>query len=244
MATHDDQPAVGDMLSALLAGAPTFVHDSLRAARERRAEGGERAREREPERTQETPEEAAERRERARAHRLAQWDARRPLMYRQAALSDLHPEHQHQGTIRKWLASQHRTLVMHSQRAGTGKTHAAYAVGNVAVGNGLWTVAYTAADLNAALRPDGEPGAWEAAAGCDVLVLDDLGREHDSGWTQEQLHRLLDTRAREHRRTVVTTNLTGQALMERYGDPVVDRLVDDAVIVEFTGESRRRVAPW
>lgn len=240
MATNDEQPGVGDLMSALLAGAPAFVQESLRAARAHR---GERERT-QPEPPVETPEEASERRARAHAHRQSQWDARRPLMFRDAAVNDLHPEHQHRALVAGWLGGEHRTLVLHSQRSGTGKTHAAYAVGNAAVDAGLWVVASTAADLIAGWRPFGLTETADAAL-CDVLILDDLGREYDaSGWPQEQVHRLLDLRARERRRTVVTTNLTGTDLLDRYGDPVVDRLVDDAVIVEFTGQSRRRPAPW
>lgn len=193
----------------------------------------------------ESAEEARARRAVASAHRRAQWDARCPAMYRGARVDDLLAEEQHRERLRRWLvAGEARTLVLRSQDPGLGKTHAAYALGHVAVSQGLWTLAYTVADLNAALRPDGEPGAWEAATGCDLLILDDLGREHDTGWTQEQLHRLLDARGREHKRTIVTTNLSGDQMVDRYGWPLIDRLQDGAWVLAFTGESRRRQAPW
>ena len=41
--------------------------------------------------------------------------------------------------------------------------------------------------------------------GCDLLVLDDLGAEHLTGWARERLFRILNER--QARPTVLTSNL-------------------------------------
>jgi DNA replication protein DnaC len=245
MTEPEPTPTAGDAVLDVLNGSLANMPVDVRArARSRRGSGErERARERTPERDRETPEQAAERRERARAHRRAQWEARCPAMYASASVDEL-TEHQHPGELRRWLDAGHRHLVLHSGRSSTGKTHAAYALGHAAVSAGQWALAWTLADLLADLRPHGLSETDDVAR-CDLLILDDVGREHDStGWPQEQLHRLLDVRGREHRRTIVTTNLTGEQMYDRYGEPVVDRLSHDMVVLKFTGPSLRRPAPW
>lgn len=209
-----------------------------------------------------TPAQVAEQVRRVQSvNRRSRWERRLPARYRDVTLTDLTPE-QDQGRVGQWL--DHRSLVLLlAGHPGTGKTHAAYAVGNAAVyrDDPLWAVAYTAADLNAALRPGGEREAYREASECGLLILDDLGREQVTEWTIEQLHRVLDVRNRERRRTVVTTNLpyddrgfswdrapAGSPpppnLLGRYGSPLLDRLMDDAAVVALRGESRRAPAPW
>jgi DNA replication protein DnaC len=188
----------------------------------------------------ETPAEAAARKR----DRALAWRNRLPAMYADATLDSL-DECQQPARLRAWHESTHRNLVLRSETVGNGKTYAAYALGTAACDAGQWAVAWSMADLNAALRPtEGEPQAWRVATACDVLVIDDLGREKMTDWTLEQLLRLLDLRGREHRRTIVTTNLAGELVAERYGAPVVSRIVDDAWVIEFTGQMRRAPAPW
>ena len=57
-------------------------------------------------------------------------------------------------------------------------------------------------------------------------VLDDLGQEKDSDWVQESLMLLLDMRYESTMATVITTNLDGQGIRERYGSALYDRLMD------------------
>lgn len=198
----------------------------------------------------EDPEEAAERRERAVRHRLNAWLRRLPKKYAEASCGDLEPEQDPDGQVARWLASGHQTLLLASEKPGLGKTHAAYAVGNEAAKSlGLWTEGWSAMDLLGALRPnprdpDGPGNTLDHVVECDLLILDDLGRENATAWAQEQLHYVLDARLREERRTIITTNLTAPEMGERYGYPMLDRIIDDAVIVKVTGESRRRQAAW
>lgn len=115
-------------------------------------------------------------------------------------------------------------------------TYAAYALGNAYVGSGGNAVAWSLADLNAALRPDGDDTAYDRVTSVALLVLDDVGREQVSAWTLEQLQRILDHRNREGLRTVFTTNLDRAGLTERYGEPIVARMLDDCQVIRVNGE--------
>jgi DNA replication protein DnaC len=193
----------------------------------------------------ETPEEKRARVADALAARGRKWEARVPSKFRDSRLDRLRPE-QHPDKVRAWLASDSPTLVLASGITGNGKTDAAYALGWAVHEAGQWASAWTMADLNAALRPSGEhePDAWHTVTTCDLLIIDDLGTERRTDWTGEQLHRLFDTRGRERRRTVVTTNLTSAEVEERYDSRVADRLLDDSMAIRFTGQSMRKPRAW
>ena len=203
-----------------------------------------------PMRMRETDSERAEREAMSRKHRADRYARRLPKRYARAALTDLHPTEQDpDGRVSGWLASGHLTLLLASKQPGLGKTHAAYAVGSQAVREGLTVEAYAAMELLSALRPNMRDTAapdkvLDDVVTCDVLVLDDLGRERITDWAQEQIHHVLNVRLASHLRTVVTTNLSSEEVGQRYGSPLLDRILDDAVVVKVTGTSRRKVAEW
>lgn len=198
-----------------------------------------------PFRLGESPDEAQARAQARAASRGRIWSQCVPARFADASVADLTEDQNPRGAVSGWLDSDSRMLVLRSEAPGVGKTHAAYAVANAAVAAGVWAWAWSAIDLNDALRPgEHTEHARITAYECDLLVLDDLGREQVSGWTIERLHGLLDARWRNAGRTIITTNLSGQQFTERYGDPVLDRIIDDARIVTVTGVTRRKQAPW
>lgn len=60
----------------------------------------------------------------------------------------------------------------------------------------------------------------------DVLVVDDLGKEQPTDWVRTRLFVLLNDRYNAQRRTIITTNLSEQALKERIGEAAVSRIED------------------
>lgn len=193
----------------------------------------------------ETDAEGGARRAVAQERRSAAWVKGVPRKYRDARLDALKPD-QHPDRLRAWLASDSEVLVLASPTVGNGKTYAAYAVGWAAHEAGQWVCARTAADLMAALRPSGdyEPEIWHTVTMCHLLIIDDLGQDRLTDWTREQLHRLINERNAEGRRTIVTTNKGPADIEAIYGAAIADRLVDEATPIRFTGESRRRPTEW
>jgi len=181
------------------------------------------------------------------ANRAAAYLRRRPSRYATASYDTLRPDQDPGGRIRRWWDHGPRALLL-AGPSRTGKTTAAYAIANDVHTRGTWVMAWTAADLSAALKPDsGAPLTYDYATTCDLLILDDLGRERVTDWWLEQLQRIVDHRCANGRRLVVTTNsgpsadAAYDALVQRYGHPVVERLIDDGGVVVLDGPAVRQV---
>lgn len=181
------------------------------------------------------------------ANRNRAYARQRPTKYATASYDTLTEHQAHNGKIARWWTSGPRALML-AGPARTGKTTAAYAIANDAHNQGMWTVVHTAADLSAALKPDsGQPLAYQYATECQLLLVDDLGRERVTDWWLEQFQRIVDARCSNGRRMVTTTNHGADAteaydeLSERYGYPLVERLIDDGAVLVFDGPATRHV---
>ncbi|MEU8158013.1 ATP-binding protein [Micromonospora sp. NPDC048986] len=134
-----------------------------------------------------------------------------------------------------------------SGNTGTGKTHLAYGVLRHLVGiaaranrNYRWLVV-THPDLNAMLRPKPDEShtyALDRYLEVDFLILDDVGAGKGSGFTEENITRLVDYRWSNRLATVYTTNLDADSLEPIVGERVLSRLAD-ATLVELDGPDRR-----
>jgi DNA replication protein DnaC len=77
----------------------------------------------------------------------------------------------------------------------------------------------------------------EDARSCPVLLLDDLGSEKRSPWTDEQMYRLLNHRYNEGLPTVVASNV----LLEELEPRIASRMQDSSLaqVVLLAGEDQR-----
>jgi DNA replication protein DnaC len=83
----------------------------------------------------------------------------------------------------------------------------------------------------------------EQVLACRMLVLDDLGSEHerDREWMVLALRELLESR--QSLRTLITTNLSRSALSHAYGDERIASRLERVVWVADPGPDRRRAKP-
>lgn len=181
---------------------------------------------------------------------LTRWTTAAPYRYRQATAE--HP------VIQAWsdrAAGDIRDagfLVLHGG-IGTGKTHAAYgALRRIAEAGPkrFEMIATTAPDLYGLLRPGGSDKGSEhelkRLCRIPLLLLDDLGTEKLSEFTEETTTRIVNYRYNESLPLLITTNLpikTGTPtpdLVTRLGDRLASRLAQTATIVGFDGPDLRR----
>lgn len=131
---------------------------------------------------------------------------------------------------------------------GTGKTHQALGIPAAVAQRGypasykfLRVVDYLDKQQNAPF--DTKEELYEQARDTRLLILDDLLAGTEYKRSLSDLYRLLDARFTDERPTVITCNVSGEALKEAVGDRLFDRLREDADGVKMTGNSRRSFRP-
>ena len=117
--------------------------------------------------------------------------------------------------------------------AGLGKTHAALAIAGIVLEKDFDVIYVSSPDFFSkleALHFGADPGGedetlLQTAAGADLLILDDLGTEFNSNFFLSTLYSLLNNRLGAHLPTIVTTNITDGALLEKlYTEKISSRL--------------------
>jgi DNA replication protein DnaC len=130
---------------------------------------------------------------------------------------------------------------------GTGKTHLLAAIANVLMHTTAAPLYVVVPDWLAYLRDGYDAGERETerytermqqAKTIPVLLLDDLGAEKRTVWTDEQLYRLLNSRYDEALPTVVSSNL----LPDQHQERIASRLQDTelAEVITLGGADYRR----
>lgn len=188
------------------------------------------------------------------ANRHASYLRTRNPRYADRSFANLKPQQRMNGLVENWLDSPTApsTLVMlGNSRAG--KTGAAYSIDNEANNRGLWVEVLTAHEVGEQLRAD-KTAVWQRVTNCDVLHLDDLGRERVTDWWRDFLQELVNFRhgvGAIGKRMIVTANTSPdrkkayEELLDRYGDPIVERLMDHAGVLMFDGPPiRTMVTSW
>lgn len=74
---------------------------------------------------------------------------------------------------------------------------------------------------------------------CDLLIIDDLGTEYTNSFVSSELYNILNTRMRERKSTVISTNLNLQELTERYSDRISTRIFAEYKVYNFYGDNIR-----
>ena len=134
---------------------------------------------------------------------------------------------------------------------GLGKTFLSAAIARVTAEAGF-SVAYdTASGLLACFEREkfsrDEDGQADAASrvrqllSCDLLILDDLGTEMLTAFTQSALYSLIDSRLRGGKKTVISTNLDREGIESRYGPQLASRLCGEYQWLEFQGRDIRAI---
>lgn len=75
---------------------------------------------------------------------------------------------------------------------------------------------------------------------CDLLILDDLGAEFATAYSQSVLYQVINDRMTEGRATIISTNLDLPALSKAYNERILSRLIGGYTMLGFVGRDIRQ----
>ena len=142
---------------------------------------------------------------------------------------------------------------------GSGKTHAASALARALVYEGRSVVlTNTLAMLDSIQATYGRDGNRHEGmgrfAGCDLLILDDMGKESGNGWALTTMFQVINSRYEDMRPIVITSQYALPALARRMGrageresaEAIASRLNEMCGIVTLPGIDYRKAKgkPW
>lgn len=140
-------------------------------------------------------------------------------------------------------------------RYGTGKTHLAFSIANYLLNKGIPVVYETLINLMERLKlgygKEAEFGYYEIIklyCECDLLIIDDLGKEKLSEWVLEKLFQIINTRYENMLPILITTNYTEKEIIKRLSsnndgiaaESLVSRLNEVCLEVNMNFEDYRK----
>ena len=135
--------------------------------------------------------------------------------------------------------------LLFSGGTGLGKTFLSACIARTVAENGFSVVYDTAgklfADFEAVKFGGDRADLTRKYLECDLLIIDDLGTEMTTQFTQTTLYQVVNTRMMEGKATIVSTNLTPAQLEAKYMAPVVSRLLGTYELLIFLGDDIRRI---
>lgn len=200
-------------------------------------------------------------------NRYASFSSTRPEDYRSASYADFDPKNPTHVLCKGWWRSGSLNLVIVGH-AGRGKTHLSWAIANEVAFNdregGRLPVSvrgFTAGQIRDILEPASPHEARDevlskkrareerALYEADLLLIDDLTATNVTEWFRTAIHRILDVRVSNGRRTIVTMNApdsenAAKHMEDRFGSAIVSRLRHEGVFTWLTGTDRRTGTSW
>ncbi len=126
---------------------------------------------------------------------------------------------------------------------GLGKTHLSAAIANVIAGKGMSVIYESAQQIfdtcDAVRFRQMDISQREKYENCNLLIIDDLGAECITPYSVSSMTSLIDLRIVNGRKTIISTNLTLEAIRKTYGERMFSRLVGEFRVLQFTGKDIR-----
>ena len=128
---------------------------------------------------------------------------------------------------------------------GLGKTHLSLSIAKEVIARG-YNVAYDSIInyLNEIEREHfgkSDNDTLSAITSVDLLILDDLGAEFNSPFYNSTVYNIINTRINKRLPTIISSNLTSDAVAERYDDRIASRIFGEYTYLRFVGDDVRQI---
>lgn len=130
-------------------------------------------------------------------------------------------------------------------RTGLGKTHLSLAIANEVIKKG-YNVVYGSTNRfflkisSENFSKNNDTYTLDMLCDADLLILDDLGMEFTTTFTNSVLYTIIDTRICKGLPTIISSNLSLDELKDKYHESIVSRIVGTFESLEFLGKDVRQ----
>ena len=130
---------------------------------------------------------------------------------------------------------------------GLGKTHLSLAIANVALNKGYSVIYGTSQNIFSDLqdenfgRTDNIYYNEHDILNTDLLILDDLGTEFRSQFSEACLYNIVNTRILKKKATIISTNFSFEDLERDYNQRVTSRLAGEYSVLTLEGSDIRYI---
>ncbi len=130
-------------------------------------------------------------------------------------------------------------------RTGLGKTHLSLAIANAVTQKGYNVIYITAPNMLRSIEKehfsrDSEDASQEFYLDCDLLIIDDLGTEFQTPFSDCALFNIINSRILSGKPVIVNSNLSADELEKKYGERLASR-IGSYDLVTFRGSDIRQL---
>lgn len=127
---------------------------------------------------------------------------------------------------------------------GLGKTHLSLSIVAEIIEKGFNVIYGAAQNIFSSVEKEhfsysGETPYLDSLLDCDLLVIDDLGTEFATSFTQSAFYNIVNTRILSGLPTIINTNLSFKQLEERYTPRITSRFIGNYEMITFFGNDIR-----
>lgn len=127
---------------------------------------------------------------------------------------------------------------------GLGKTFLSSCIAGELIGKGFSVVYDSVANIisrfeSVQFNKGGTPAELNIYDDCDLLIIDDLGTEFITQFSESVIYTLLNNRINAHKPIIVSSNLDQNTIQQYYSQSIVSRLTGEFSTIPFTGSDIR-----
>ena len=132
-------------------------------------------------------------------------------------------------------------------KTGLGKTHLSLAIANVVIDRGYDVYYGSIQSIMDKLEAEHfgrlprEDSIKEDILNCDLLIIDDLGTEFTTQYTNAELYNIINSRILSSLPTIISTNLELSDIADRSSHRVASRIIGSSEAVYFCGKDIRQM---
>lgn len=132
-------------------------------------------------------------------------------------------------------------------KTGLGKTHLSLAIANVVIDKGYDVYYGSVQTIMDKLEAERfgrlprEDSIKEDILSCDLLIIDDLGTEFATQYTNAEIYNIINSRMLSSLPTIISTNLDMAGIAEKYTQRVASRIIGSFESAYFCGKDFRQI---